>query len=237
MTPDYLAIMGLAVTTGAYLSRRAQSDLSLTASERWGIGLGAFCGAMIGAKLPFVLMDPEGLRSGMAWLENGKTIMTGLAGGYLGVELTKWILEVRVKTGDSFAVPVAVSIGIGRIACFAAGCCHGTPTELPWGVVFPEFGHIARHPTQLYETAFHFTAAVALWQLARHNLFTGQRVKLYIMAYLFYRFATETIRPEPRLLWDLTVYQWTAIVLLPVFVLLWMRDARVVNSSTRTASC
>jgi phosphatidylglycerol:prolipoprotein diacylglycerol transferase len=226
MTPAYLSIMAVAVTTGAYLSRRSQSDLPLGRTERWGIALGAFCGAMIGAKLPFVLTDLEGLRSGGAWLENGKTIMTGLAGGYLGVELAKWILEIRTKTGDSFAVPVAVSIGIGRIACFVAGCCHGVPTEWPWGVVFPQFGHMARHPTQLYETAFHLTAAIVLWQIGRRDLLSGQRVKLYIIAYLFYRFATETIRPEPRMLWDLTIYQWTAIVLLPVFVLLWVRDAQ-----------
>jgi len=226
MTPAYLSIMAVAVTTGAYLSRRSQSDLPFDRTERWGIALGAFCGAMIGAKLPFVLTDLEGLRSGAAWLENGKTIMTGLAGGYLGVELAKWILGIHTKTGDSFAVPVAVSIGIGRIACFVAGCCHGVPTELPWGVVFPQFGHMARHPTQLYETAFHFTAAIVLWQIGRRDLLSGQRVKLYIIAYLFYRFATETIRPEPRMLWDLTIYQWTAIVLLPVFVLLWVRDAK-----------
>ena len=107
--------------------------LGLSRRERLGIGLGAFCGAMIAAKLPFLLADWEGLLSGRAWFENGKTIVFGLAGGYFGVELAKALLGVRVKTGDSFAVPVAAALAIGRLGCFAAGCCHGTVTTSALG--------------------------------------------------------------------------------------------------------
>jgi len=49
-------------------------------------------------------------------------------------------------------------------------------------------------------------------------------MKAYILAYLLYRFATEFIRPEPRVLAGLTAYQWAAVEFLPVFVWLWRRD-------------
>src|SRR3954454_24084464 len=132
----YPAFMGLAVATGIVLSRRTQPALGLTVWERLGLGLGAFCGGMIGAKLPFVLADWEGLVSGRGWFDNGKTIVFGLVGGYFGVELAKGMLGIRVKTGDGFAVPVAAAVAVGRLACFSAGCCYGTPTRLPWGVDF-----------------------------------------------------------------------------------------------------
>ncbi len=54
---------------------------------------------MIGAKLPYVLLDWEGLASGRAWFDNGKTILFGLVGGYFGVELAKAILDVTDQDG------------------------------------------------------------------------------------------------------------------------------------------
>jgi phosphatidylglycerol:prolipoprotein diacylglycerol transferase len=219
-----------AVATGAWLSRITQAPLALSPANRLGVALGAFCGAMIGAKLPFVLADPQALLSGAAWFADGKTILCGLVGGYLGVEIAKWALEIRIKTGDSFAVPVAAAVGVGRVGCYVGGCCYGTPTELPWGVVFPGVDLYPRHPTQLYEAAFHLIAAAVLWQLQRAGGFRGQLIKLYILSYLAYRFASEFIRPEARLWGGLTGYQWACLALAPVFAALWVRDARAARS-------
>src|SRR4051794_16394030 len=221
---SYPILMLLALATAVVLSRRTMPPLGLTRRQRLGLGLGAFCGAMIGAKLPFVLADWEGLVSGRAWFDNGKTIVFGLVGGYFGVELAKGVLGVRVKTGDGFAVPVAAAVAVGRLACFSAGCCYGSVTALPWGVDFGD-GR-ARHPTQLYEFAFHLTAALVLAALLRRHLFRGQLIKLYILAYLAYRFLTEFLRPEPILGLGLTGYQWSALALMPVFALLWIQDRR-----------
>jgi phosphatidylglycerol:prolipoprotein diacylglycerol transferase len=216
--------MLLSLLTGVLLSRRTMPGLGLRPSERLAIGLGAFCGAMIGAKLPFLLADWEGLLSGRAWLDNGKTILFGLVGGYLGVELAKWNMGIRTKTGDGFAVPVAAAVAVGRLACFCAGCCHGTVTRVPWGVDFGDGRY--RHPTQLYEFAFHLSAAGILAWLQYRGAFRGQLIKLYILAYLIYRFFTEVLRPEPVVALGLTVYQWGALGLIPVFVFLWVRDQR-----------
>jgi phosphatidylglycerol---prolipoprotein diacylglyceryl transferase len=222
MTWVYPTLMGAAIATGVIVSRRTQKPLGLSPRERLGIGLAAFCGGMLGAKLPFVLMNWEGLISGKAWFENGKTIMLGLVGGYFGVEAAKWAMHIRVKTGDGFAAPVAAAIAVGRLACFFGGCCFGTVTDLPWGVNFGD--GLRRHPTQLYEFGFHLTCAIILTRLQARGLFRGQLIKLYILTYLIYRFATEYIRPEEKVLLGLTAYQWAALVFAPVFAFLWLRD-------------
>lgn len=227
----YAAIMVAALGTGAILLRRSQARLPLTGYQKFGLALGAFCGGMIGSKIPFLLADIEGACNGSAWLANGKTIMAGLLGAYLGVELAKWAFDVTVLTGDTFAAPVAVTVAIGRVACFFGGCCFGQPTDLPWGCVFPTAGDdLPRHPTQLYEAAFHGLCAIGIFALQRYGLFRYQLAKVYILAYLAYRFVTEFMRPEPTVLWALTAYQWAAIALAPVFVGLWIRDARRVRA-------
>ena len=226
----YPLIMLAAIATALVLGRGQARTLGLTKRERRIIRLGSFCGAMIGAKLPFALADWEGLFTGRAWLENGKTIVFGLVGGYVGVEVTKAWLGVRTKTGDSFAVPVAAAVGVGRLSCFVAGCCHGTATALPWAVDFGD--GVRRHPTQLYEMAFHLLMACLLALFARLDWFAGQRFKVYLIAYLLYRLASESIRPEPVLAAGLTGYQWTCLAFLPMVLLLWWSDARLVTAKS-----
>jgi phosphatidylglycerol:prolipoprotein diacylglycerol transferase len=224
----YALVMLAAVAVLTVLLRRWQARLPLTWWEKLGIGIGGFCGAMIGAKLPFALSDWSGLLTGTTWLADGKTILCGIVGGYFGVEAAKWTLNIRVKTGDTFAVPVAVAVAIGRLACFVGGCCYGTETTLPWGMRFERAGDSGlRHPTQLYEAAFHLALAALLFACQQRGLFRGQLVKLYILCYLAYRFGTEFIRPEPRLIGCLTGYQWASLALMPLFAWLWWRDARL----------
>jgi phosphatidylglycerol:prolipoprotein diacylglycerol transferase len=222
----YQLIMATALTAGWLVSRATASGLALPPAQRLGVLLGAFCGAMIGAKLPYLFGDLDAFVSGAAWFQNGKTILCGLVGGYAGVELTKWSLGITVKTGDSFAVPVPVSVAIGRLGCFHAGCCYGTPSDSSWSVVFPAVDRLPRHPTQLYEAAFHLCMAAVLLVLWRQGRCRGQLIKLYIMLYAVYRLLSETIRPEPRLGWGLTAYQWGSLAILVLFAGIWYRDRK-----------
>ncbi|TWT93817.1 prolipoprotein diacylglyceryl transferase [Stieleria varia] len=222
----YTLIMGAAMTTGFLLSRLSQRSLSLDRTQRLGVLMGAFCGAMIGAKLPYLFGDLDALMSGAAWFQNGKTILCGLVGGYFGVEIAKWTMQIKSKTGDSFAVPVAATIAVGRLGCFQAQCCYGTPSDLPWAVVFPRIDLLTRHPTQIYESLFHTAAAIALWALMRRGIFRGNLIKLYIILYASYRVVTEMIRPEPRLVANLTAYQWASLAIIVLFSVLWWRDRR-----------
>lgn len=229
MTLAYPLIMFAAIASGAVLLKLTQRSLPLDWEDKLAIGIGAFCGAMLGAKLPFALFGDAAVWTATAWFSNGKTILAGLVGGYFGVELVKWILGIRTKTGDSFAAPVALSVAIGRLACFEAGCCFGTPTNLPWGLAFEATEGVRCHPTQLYESAFHLAMMFVLLWLQRKKLFQRQLVKLYIIAYAVYRFASEEIRPEPEMWGALTAYQWASLGIVAVFGWLWWRDRESMN--------
>lgn len=223
-------IMLAALIAGVALSQRRQARLALTKTQRWAVGLGAFCGGMLGSKIPFALADTRGAFCVQAWISDGKTILFGLAGGYIGVEVAKALTGVRTKTGDAFAMPVAVSIGIGRLGCFVGRCCYGVPTSLPWGVDFGD--GVRRHPTQLYEIAFHFVMAAVLFFIERRGWLSRQRFKFYLLAYCVYRFATEFLRPEVPIAFGLTGYQWTSLAFLPIIAMLWWQD-RSPSISTR----
>lgn len=218
----YPAIMVIAICAGLVVKRWTSPPLPLARSQKIGLALGAFCGAMVFAKLPYLFLDWDRFLSGQSWFDSGKTITLGMMGGYLGVEGMKWALQIPYKTGDGFAVPVAVTIAIGRLSCFAAGCCFGVPTDLPWGVRFHD--SLLRHPTQIYEFLFHLTMAASLWHMQRHKMLTGNLIKFYFVSYYCYRFVTEFIRPEPRLLYGLTFYQYASLLGIAVFSTLWYFD-------------
>ena len=244
----YTVCMIAATIVAGVLLRRRQSRLQMEPYHRWGIAIGGLIGATFAAKLPFILgADPSVGLIG-AWLSDGKTILWGLAGGYIGVEIAKWTLLLKTSTGDSFVVAVAVAIAIGRVGCLLFGCCYGVETDQSWGFRFiqaPDGGTLLRHPTQIYEIVFHLGFAVIAWSATRQvsestaeqdrmttsNLLQGNWMPLYLLAYSVYRFSSEFIRPETRGTGGLTFYQWSAIVIGCGFAMLlisrWRRTNRL----------
>ncbi len=226
----YTMVMMVSLGLAWWMMQHKQRSLSLSSRERALLGVAAFIGAMLGAKLPFIgQLGWEGILNGTTWFVDGKTILGGIFGGYLAVEVAKASFGIRVGTGDVFAVPIAIAVIIGRIGCFWAGCCFGTVTSLPWGVSFPlaaDPPDVLRHPTQIYEVIFHAFAMVTLLLAERRDWCPGQRLKAYLLAYLGYRFVSEWIRPEARVLWGLTIYQIACVLLSLILVALWFRDAR-----------
>jgi prolipoprotein diacylglyceryltransferase len=208
--------------------------------KRVALALSAFVGGAVAAKLPFVGTRPADWFDLATWMQDGKTIVAGLIGAYLAVELTKFALDIRVKTGDTFALPLALAMAVGRWGCFFNGCCYGVETALPWGVWFrvktPDGERMLKcHPTQIYESLFHLTMALVLWQLMRRGLLAGQRLKLYLIAYGVYRFLTEYIRPEPAWWLGLTFYQWAAAALALGMIAQWLAERRAAPVAVASA--
>src|SRR5437868_2264706 len=106
---------------------------ALPPENQAGLALAEFLGGVFGAKLPFVGTD---WTQAAAWASVGKTITTGLIGAYVAVEIAKRLMGVRVKTGDTFALPLALALAVGRWGCFFNGCCFGRETDLPWACDF-----------------------------------------------------------------------------------------------------
>ena len=133
MNWTYAGIMLAAWATAFGLLFLTRQPLGVDRRGLAAIALGAFCGGMIGAKLPFVLADWPGFLSGTAWFDDGKTIVSGLLGGYFGAMVTEWALGIQGLACDLLAAPLAAGIGVGRLACFHAGCCLRRPDFAPLG--------------------------------------------------------------------------------------------------------
>ena len=103
---------------------------------------------------------------------------------------------------------LAIGHAIGRIGCLLVGDDYGYPTDLPWGIAFPQGlppTDVPVHPTQLYEAALLIPIA---WSLQRWR---GRAVsdRIVLGAYLLMtgalRFGIEFIRVNDRVLGPLTV--------------------------------
>ena len=208
---------------------KVSSSTTLPRNQKLFICLVALGVAVVFAKLPFVIFADSQLHNAGALFLSGKTILLGMVGGYVGVECAKWRLGITKKTGDQFAVPAAVGIGVGRLGCFFSGCCYGVETEMPWGVVFQTVDLLPRHPTQVYEMLFHLMMALVLYVLLINGRLQNQLIKLYFISYFVFRFVTETIRPEIQWTFGLSAYQWAIVVLIPTFAVLWLRDQRYMH--------
>ena len=196
-----------ALSIGAFyyrwLQQRAGVSVgALVEGGRFAVLLGCVFGAIIGNKLVFWIEVPHLLpqywNKPEVWFA-GQSMVGGLIGGLIGVELAKKLHGMRASTGDSFVFPVLLGLMIGRMGCFVAGLEDGTfgvPTNLPWGVDFGD--GIPRHPTQLYEIAF----AAVLWIVLRRvkdrwSAQPGLMFKAMLCAYLLWRLLVDGLKPVP----------------------------------------
>lgn len=229
-------MMIVATAIAAVSVRHFQRDLKIDDADRWLIAVMGVAGATMTAKLPFVIFAGTPgfeFHSWLAtWLGDGKTVLWGLAGGYLSVEFTKWWLGVRTRTGDSYVIPVAIAIAVGRIGCLINGCCYGRPTDLAWAmrVLSADGQVIYRHPAQLYEILFHVICASIAYAAIDHRWATDRRMLIYLISYCGFRFVSETIRTEPLWFAGLTFYQISSIVLAGLFMALLIKRQVVIRS-------
>ena len=145
------------------------------------------------------------------------SIAGALAGAIVAVELYKAARGIRGSTGVIWVGPIVLGIAVGRLGCLFAGLpdeTYGIPTTLLWGV---ELGDgIVRHPVQLYESlAMLAFLAFYLVALARRARWTEDRAfYLFILFYAAQRFCWEFLKPYPRLLGPLDLFQLLAAAMI-----------------------
>lgn len=209
--------LAYAIAFRLYLELRRRQGDPLSDDTRWWIVAAAATGAAIGAKALHWFEDPRLTFANWrdpAILFGGKTIIGALIGGLAAVEWTKRRIGVRSRTGDLFALPLAVGIAIGRIGCFLTGTEDGTSgirTSLPWGV---NFGDGPRHPTQIYEIIFLVALAAALARVARQPHREGDLFKLFLVAYFSFRLVIDFLKPETPIFLGLSSLQWACVGML-----------------------
>jgi prolipoprotein diacylglyceryltransferase len=122
----------------------------------------------------------------------GLASMGGVAAGLAAAPVLARVGGVSVPVLLDALVPAALlALGVGRIGCFLGGCCYGTPTALPWGVVFPDLGGPARHPLQLYSAVADLAIVCAV---GRCSAPPGVMAARALAAFAAVRFGLETLR-------------------------------------------
>ncbi len=201
------------------------------------ITVAAVVGGIIGAKLWYWVLHGGSLfsRGGLVWYG-------GFLGGCLAVVLNGWRLKVPLRWTTQLCAPaLAAAYALGRIGCFIVNDDYGRPTNLPWGVKFPEglppstaqnmqqqFGItipagmdpttvMAVHPTQLYEVALMLTAFTVLWKMRLNGRPVGWLFGVYLVFAGMERFVIEIFRAkDDRLLGGglFTLAQLMSVVLI-----------------------
>lgn len=196
------------------------------------ITVAAVVGGIVGAKLWYWVLSGGDLfsRGGLVWYG-------GFLGGSLAVMLNGWRLKVPLRWTLHLTAPaLAAAYALGRIGCFIVNDDYGRPTDLPWGVKFPQglppstaqnlqeqFGLIlppgtdpgavlAVHPTQLYEAILMLGAFALLWQMRLRARPVGWIFGVYLVCAGLERFIIEIFRAkDDRFFGPLTVAQVVSI--------------------------
>src|SRR5207248_2112897 len=165
--PTYGLLVAIAFLVALALTAKLARENGLDSEKVLNLGIYCAMAGIAGAKLMMIVVDFNEYASNPSLLFSLSTLQAaGIFYGGLLAALVMAFFYMRQKglpmlaTADVLAPGIALGHSIGRLGCFAAGCCWGAPTNLPWAVTFskPEAHDlvgvplgIPLHPTQLYE--------------------------------------------------------------------------------------
>lgn len=225
--PTYGVLIAIAFLTGLAVTNRLARPTGLPAEKVTNLAVYCAIAGIAGAKLFMFLFDigdyirDPGQIFSMATLQAAGVFHGGfivaLIFAYLYLERQK--LPV-FRTMDAFAPGIAIGQAIGRLGCFAAGCCWGKVCYLPWGVHFrSDFASPVPldkplHPVQLYESAADLLIFGFLYYRFGRPHRSGQVIGLYLVLYSIARFVIEFFREhEQPLVGPFSLTQWIALAL------------------------
>ena len=223
-------MLAIAFLAGTWITAVRMREIGLDPDGATTMLIYAMIGGIGGSKLYYavdVWLRGELPFATALFSRSGITFYGGLLGAIVLV-----ILGTRIHgipTGRFFqCVCLAGALGqaLGRFGCFLVGDDYGRPTDLPWGMAFPEGAPptLERvHPTQLYEMVW--LLAVTGWLWARRNrspLLWGE----YLVLAAAGRFAVEFLRTNPRLALGLSEAQWISLALAAVGAACWLHARR-----------
>ncbi len=226
----YGITMALGFLVGGYLVRRWSPLFNVPREKIDGLMLWIVVGVIVGARIYFLVQNDFGSYLAAPWRmfavwEGGLAFFGGLFGGTFAAYIYARREGLRFATlADLFAPAIPISAAIGRISCGLAGMDYGTPTQLPWGVVYTNpnsyapMDGIARHPDQYYELIGDLAIAWLLIKL-RGKLPDGGLFLTYLILFSVLRFFVFFTRGSvPEVALRLKNAQWTALAILAVTV-------------------
>lgn len=194
---------------GRHRIRQGRSDL--TTRDLEDIIFYSVLGVVIGGRLGYALIYKPAyylshpLETLYLW-EGGMSFHGGLLGV---IVVLLWYAHSRKRhlmdVADFIVPMIPLGLAAGRWGNFVNGELWGRPTDLPWGMVFPQAGPLARHPSQLYEMVFEGLLLFALlWWYSSKPRRRGQVSGLFLLGYGLARFFVEFTREPDEFLGLLT---------------------------------
>ncbi len=166
-------------------------------------------------------------------------------GAILGASLGIWIyFKVSKQQSGYFfdllapAVILAQAV-IGRIGCTINGCCYGTATSLPWGIIYTRPNSlapvgIAVHPTTVYELIFGLVVFGVLLKLRGRFKPEGSLFLIYLSLYAIWRIGIDFMRVGTPFLFGLHQAQVISIIVLAIVIPLLALRTRWVKAESST---
>jgi phosphatidylglycerol---prolipoprotein diacylglyceryl transferase len=251
----YGVLVAAGVLIGLWYARVYASHAGIDPERVWNLGIYMVLAGLVGAKAWFILSDlgyywrHKNEIFALATLQSGGTFYGGFVGALLVVMLYSHFQRLPLSTlVDSYSAGLPLGHAIGRLGCFAAGCCYGKPTFLPWGVTFtnPRAAelvgtplNIPLHPTQLYEATAEFLNFFILVALARRQRFRGEIFATFILLYGVERGLIEFDRGDPgRTLFlhgRFSLMQVFSLALIFLGAWMWRRGSKKSRSVHRAA--
>jgi len=209
----YGVLVATGVLLGLWYARHYAPQAGIDPERVWNLGIYMVLIGLVTAKVWLLIVEsgyyshhPHEILT-LATLQSGGTFYGGLIGAFVVAALYTYFQRIPfLPLADCYSAGLPLGHAIGRLGCFAAGCCYGKPTWLPWGVVFtnPRAAelvgtplNIPLHPTQLYESAAEFMNFLILVFLAKRQRFAGELLATYMVLYGIERGLIEFVRGDP----------------------------------------
>ena len=155
----------------------------------------------------------------------GMSFHGGLVGVLLAITYVCWRGGLSfLRVCDYIAVNVPFGMMFGRLANFINGELWGRATDVPWAMIFPGGGDVARHPSQLYqafgEGLLPMVVLLAMFWKTRARYRPGLLVGTFTLIVAGARFVNEFFRePDQQLAQfardtGLSMGQWLTIPLI-----------------------
>ncbi len=237
--PAYLVAQLLALGVAALWLHLRRHELDLPASVGLDMTLLGFLSVFVGGRLASLFRgSSEGLMglvapSGFAFVG---VLIVAMAGSAL---YARYHQRGVLSVWDAMAPAIPLALIPYRLGCLAAGCCYGTPSDLPWSIRYPESwlhyaGGLPRHPVPLYEALL---GVACFLVLRRVQFWSGRRLgdvtTAFILVLAPIRFMTDLVREDASLriaaftdVVLLTHAQWCCSLGTPIALIAWSRRSR-----------
>ena len=159
-------------------------------------------GVIVGGRIGYVVFyDPifyiKNILEIFKLWNGGMSFHGGLIGVIIGIYIFSNLKNLNYKIYfDTVCCVAPIGIFLGRISNFINGELYGTPTEKPWGIVFPKIDNLARHPSQIYEALLEGIVLFIIlnFLVIKKNTSHGLISSLFLILYGTFRIISEQFR-------------------------------------------